>query len=92
MFKGEYSKKEDALKPYQEESTQIWMDDVYKHLNGLPTVSFPEELSEDGTLTVHVKDGSKVSRVLVWGDNIFGGLYYPDSAEGEENDEQKDIL
>lgn len=40
-----------------------------------------EELSEDGTLTVHVKDGSKVKRVFVMGDNIFGGLYYPDSAE-----------
>ncbi|MBR1904879.1 MAG: hypothetical protein IJ819_00250 [Clostridiales bacterium] len=39
-----------------------------------------EELSEDGTLTVHVSDGSKVKRVFVKGDNIFGGLYYPDSA------------
>ena len=37
------------------------------------------ELSEDGTLTVHVSDGSKVNRVFVKGDNIFGGLYYPDS-------------
>ena len=42
-----------------------------------------EEISEDGTLKVNVSDGSKVKRVLVWGDNIFGGLYYPDSAEGE---------
>lgn len=42
-----------------------------------------EELSEDGTLTVHVSDGSKVKRVLVMGDNIFGGLYYPDSAENK---------
>lgn len=40
-----------------------------------------EELSEDGTLTVHASDGSKVKRVFVMGDNIFGGLYYPDSAE-----------
>lgn len=38
-----------------------------------------EELSEDGTLTVHVSDGSKVKRVFVMGENIFGGLYYPDS-------------
>lgn len=53
-----------------------------------------EELSEDGTLTVHVKDGSKVKRVFVMGDNIFGGLYYPDSAEIESTtvDELKDIL
>lgn len=43
-----------------------------------------EELSEDGTLTVHVSDGSKVNRVLVMGENIFGGLYYPDSAENKE--------
>lgn len=42
-----------------------------------------EELSEDGTLIVHIKDGSKVKRVLVMGDNIFGGLYYPDSAENK---------
>lgn len=41
--------------------------------------SLPKVLFEDGTLTVHVKDGSKVRRVLVIGDNIFGGLYYPDS-------------
>ena len=40
-----------------------------------------EEIFEDGTLKVNVSDGSKVKRVLVWGDNIFGGLYYPDSAE-----------
>lgn len=37
-----------------------------------------EDISEDGTLKVKVKDGSKVNRVLVWGDNIFGGLYYPE--------------
>lgn len=35
-------------------------------------------ISEDGTLTVNVEDGSKVSRVLVCGDNHFGGLYYPE--------------
>jgi hypothetical protein len=42
-----------------------------------------EELSEDGTLTVHVSDGSKVKRVFVMGDNIYGGLYYPDSVENK---------
>ena len=46
-------------------------------------MALSEELSEDGTLTVHVSDGSKVSRVFVKGDNIFGGLYYPDSAENK---------
>ena len=40
-----------------------------------------EEISEDGTLKVNVSDGSKVKRVLVWGYNIFGGLYYSGSAE-----------
>ena len=49
----------------------------------LAITALTEELSEDGTLTVHVSDGSKVSRVLVMGENIFGGLYYPDSAENK---------
>ena len=52
--------------------------------NELAISALSEELSEDGTLTVHVKDGSKVKRVFVMGDNIFGGLYYSDSAE-EDN-------
>ena len=42
--------------------------------NGIP---FPI-ISDDGTLTVNVEDGNKVSRVLVCGDNHFGGLYYPE--------------
>lgn len=37
-----------------------------------------EDISEDGTLKVNVTDGAKVKRVLVCGDNNFGGLYYPD--------------
>ena len=39
---SEYIKKEDALKPYTKESTQIWMDDVYNYLNGLQSYSFPD--------------------------------------------------
>lgn len=40
-------------------------------------------ISDDGTLTVNVEDGSKVNRVLVCGelvcgDNRFRGLYYPE--------------
>ena len=46
----------------------------------LPSVRPQEQnenaISEDGTLTVHVVDGRKVSRVLVCGDNHWGGLYY----------------
>ena len=37
-----------------------------------------DNIAEDGTLTIRVADGRKVSRVLVCGDNHFGGLYYPD--------------
>ena len=43
-------------------------------------------ISEDGTLTVNVEDGSKVSRVLVCGDNHMGGLYYPDQKPCEERE------
>ena len=39
--------------------------------------------SLDGTLRVKVKDGTKVNRVLVWGDNTFGILYYPDRPQGK---------
>lgn len=54
-------------------------------LGHLPSVNPQPDISEDGTLTVHVKDGSKVSRVLVCGDNHWGGLYYPEqeSESGE---------
>lgn len=41
-------------------------------------------ISEDGTLTVNVEDGSKVSRVLVCGDNHFGGMYYPEQEPCED--------
>ena len=49
----------------------------------LPSVN-PQELSDisnDGTLTVNVEDGRKISRVLVCGANHWGGLYYPDEQE-----------
>lgn len=36
------------------------------------------ELLQDGTLKVNVQNGAEVSRVLVWGDDMFGGLYYAD--------------
>ncbi len=45
-----------------------------------------EDISEDGTLTVNVEDGTKVRRVLVCGDNHFGGLYYPEQESCEELD------
>lgn len=49
--------------------------DTLKHM--LDELQEPS-ISDDGTLTVNVEDGSKVSRVLVCGDNHFGGLYYPE--------------
>lgn len=49
--------------------------------NGIPL-----SISEDGTLTVNVEDGSKVSRVLVCGDNHIGGMYYPDQEPCEERE------
>lgn len=87
---GEYIKKEDAIKAFEKsllgnyilwDRQEVIKKDMKERMSRLPTRSFPEELSEDGTLTVHVSDGSKVNRVFVMGDNIFGGLYYPDSAE-----------
>ena len=36
------------------------------------------ELFDDGTLVVNVKEGEKVGRVLIEGDDHFGGLYYAD--------------
>lgn len=42
------------------------------------------ELLKDGTLKVNVKSGAEVNRVLVWGDDGCGGLYYADDrASGE---------
>lgn len=64
------------------------VDDTREALD-MATEALSEDISEDGTLTVKVKDGSKVNRVLVWGDNHFGGLYYPDKEsdpEGTQND------
>lgn len=37
------------------------------------------ELFDDGTLVVNVKEGEKVGRVLIDGDDHFGGLYYIDA-------------
>lgn len=53
------------------------VDDTKEALD-MAIEALSEDISEDGTLKVNVEDGSKVNRVLVWGDNHFGGLYYPD--------------
>lgn len=66
---------------YLENLKIIQADDFYREGLDMAISALTEELSEDGTLTVHVSDGSKVKRVFVMGDNIFGGLYYPDSAK-----------
>jgi hypothetical protein len=54
---------------------------VVKAINALEQ---EPSISEDGTLTVNVEDGSKASRVLVCGDNHFGGLYYPEQEPCED--------
>lgn len=74
--------KEEFLQ-YLENLKLIQADDFYREGLDMAISALSEELSEDGTLTVHVSDGSKVNRVFVMGDNIFGGMYYPDSAENE---------
>lgn len=67
---------------YDEEYGEQTQDSVeFQESLDMAISALSEELSEDGTLTVHVSDGSKVNRVFVMGDNIFGGLYYPDSAK-----------
>lgn len=45
-------------------------------LNAIAEVGRIPILHEDGTLEVHVEDGTKVNRVFVVGDNHFGGLFY----------------
>lgn len=52
-------------------------------IEDLPSVNpqEPSDISNDGTLTVNVDDGRKISRVLVCGANHWGGLYYPDDQE-----------
>lgn len=52
---------------------------LWEQVEQLPSVTpQQEDIAKDGTLTVKVADGRKVTRVLVCGDNHFGGLYYPD--------------
>lgn len=55
----------------------------WEGLQKLPPVKpqEPSDISNDGTLTVNVEDGRKISRVLVCGANHWGGLYYPDEQE-----------
>lgn len=54
-------------------------DDIDTAINmAIEALEREPSISEDGTLTVNVEDGNKVSRVLVCGDNHFGGLYYPE--------------
>ena len=59
-----------------------WMSQIIneaiKALEQEPTIS------EDGTLTVQVKDGKEVNRVLVCGDNHWGGLYYAEDEPCED--------
>ena len=54
-------------------------DMICEKIKELPPVTPQQDnIAEDGTLTIRVADGRNVSRVLVCGDNHFGGLFYPD--------------
>ena len=62
-------------------------DDGQKMLDrikSLPSADRPTELLKDGTLKVNVKNGTDVKRVLVWGDDGCGGLYYADDRPSGE--------
>jgi len=73
------------------ESAVPWQVPYLLEAIDLAIEALSEDISEDGTLTVKVKDGSKVNRVLVWGDNIFGGLYYPDEGNVQNMHNGMDI-
>ena len=56
-------------------------DDGQKMLDrikSLPSADRPAKLLKDGTLKVNAQNGAEVNRVLVWGDDGCGGLYYAD--------------
>lgn len=59
------------------EEIRKYLMNMHEAINALEK-ELCDDISEDGTLTVNVEDGTKVKRVLVCGDNHFGGLYYPD--------------
>lgn len=59
-------------KPYRDE------------IDNAPTIE--PKILDDGTLVVKVKDGSKVGRVLVEGENHFGGLYYAETEPKVDKD------
>ena len=83
MTREEAKRNLEDLREYKIVLSDIPFNDQEK-ICDLAISALTEELSEDGTLTVHVKDGSKVKRVFVMGDNIYGGLYYPDSAKTDK--------
>lgn len=64
------------FQPYDVETREKWQCAYDMAIKALE-----QALSNDGTLTVNVEDGNKVSRVLVCGENHFGGLYYPEQEQ-----------
>ena len=73
---------EEAIKILQDNSTYWGEHDADKFCKAyemaIEALKAEPCIAEDGTLIVKVEDGSKISRVLVCGDNHFGGLYYPE--------------
>ncbi len=64
------------------EEIKRYLMNIHEAINALEK-ELCDDISEDGTLTVNVEDGSMVKRVLVCGDNHFGGLYYPEQESCE---------
>lgn len=83
---------EETTKDQQEEFDEGFICGMHRaktRIRELPSADKPTELLDDGTLKVNVKSGAKVNRVLVWGDDGSGGLYYADDRpSGEWEDKE----
>lgn len=82
MTREEAIKKINAIKKYLTSGNPIWDVREIDEAIDMAIEALDErkvELFDDGTLVVNVKEGEKVGRVLIEGDDHFGGLYYIDA-------------
>lgn len=82
MTREEAIKKINAIKKYLTAGNPIWDVREIDEVLDMAIEALDErkvELFDDGTLVVNVKEGEKVGRVLIDGDDHFGGLYYIDA-------------
>ena len=71
------------------------IEEYWETIKALPSADRPAKLLKDGTLKVNAQNGAEVNRVLVWGDDGCGGLYYADdrpSGEWVESLERNDTM